>query len=531
MMTTSAFEILGPVMVGPSSSHTAGALRLASIARSLAMGDIKFARFKLYNSFSETYKGHGTDRALIGGLLGFSPDDTRVKDAFEIADVAGLGYEFIEAGENLDVHPNTVEIEMQCEGGTITVAGQSLGGGRVELSSINGVDVEISGAYPTIFIAHLDQPGVLSNLTRVISESNTNVATMRNYRKAKGGDAYTIFETDEMPQAEAIERLKQSPSVKFVALVQVPGAASAACASCLTLNFDDGAELLALCKEKNLSIGELMRKREFELASGQYDPDQKMQEVLDVIKDECRATIDNPERSLGGLLFGQARAVASDDNKLAPSLMGDTQTRAVAYAMAVLERSATMGVIVAAPTAGSAGVVPGATLAFAEARNLSDDELKLGLWTTCAIGAILARNASVSGAEGGCQAEVGSASAMAAGALVELAGGTPEQALAAASIAIGNLLGLVCDPVRGLVEYPCQNRNAIGVANAYSAAQLSLSFITNPIPFDEVVEAMHKVGQALPTALRETALGGLAACQSAQTAHCTGCISCSGMCH
>ena len=529
-MTTSAFEILGPIMVGPSSSHTAGALRLASIAKSLAMGKIKFARFKLYNSFSQTYKGHGTDRALVAGLLGFDPDDTRVKDSFAIADKEGLGYEFVEAGENPDLHPNTVEIEMECEGGTITVSGASLGGGRVELSSINGVEVEISGAYPTIFIAHIDQPGVLSNLTRIISESKTNVATMRNYRKAKGGDAYTIFETDEMPQPEVIEQLKQCDSVKFIAIVQVPGAASAACASCLTLNFENGKELLALCKEKHLSIGELMRQREFELAAGQYNPDQRMQKVLDVIKDECVATINKPERSLGGLLYGQARAVAEDSDNLARSLMGETQTKAVAYAMAVLERSATMGVIVAAPTAGSAGVVPGACLALAEDKHLNDEQLMMGLWTTCALGAILARNASVSGAEGGCQAEVGSASAMAAAALVELLGGTCEQAISAASIAIGNLLGLVCDPVRGLVEYPCQNRNAIGVANAYSAAQIALSCITNPIPFDEVVEAMKKVGQALPTSLRETAQGGLAACKSAETARCKGCISCSGMC-
>ncbi len=526
MMTTSAFEILGPIMVGPSSSHTAGALRLASIARSLAMGKIKFARFKLFNSFSETYKGHGTDRALVAGLLGFSTDDIRVKDSFAIAEKEGLGFEFIEEGDNPDLHPNTVEIEMECEDGTITVCGESLGGGRVELSSINGVEVEISGAYPTIFIAHLDKPGVLSNLTRIISESNTNVATMRNYRKTKGGDAYTIFETDEMPQPEVIEQLKACDSVKFLALVEVPGAASAACASCLTLNFENGAELLALCKEKHLTIGELMRQREFELAGDQYNPDQKMQEVLAVMKDECRATIEKPERSLGGLLYGQARAVAEDSLNLAHALMGETQTKAVAYAMAVLERSATMGVIVAAPTAGSAGVVPGSCLALAEYKNFSDEKLMMGLWTSCALGAILARNASIAGAEGGCQAEVGSAAAMAAASLVELLGGSCEQAISAASIAIGNLLGLVCDPVRGLVEYPCQNRNAIGVADAYSAAQLALSCISNPIPFDEVVEAMKKVGQTLPSSLRETAQGGLAACKSAATAKCKRCKSC-----
>ena len=142
-----------------------------------------------------------------------------------------------------------------------------------------------------------------------------------------------------------------------------------------------------------------------------------------------------------------------------------------------------------------------------------------------AVGALIAENASVSGAEGGCQAEVGTAAAMAAAALAQMLGGTPDTCLDAASLCIANMLGLVCDPVRGLVEYPCQLRNASGVANAMSAAQLSCSGVTSPLPFDEVVEAMRQVGEALPPSLRETALGGLAAAPSASTAcaHCGGC--------
>ena len=198
--------------------------------------------------------------------------------------------------------------------------------------------------------------------------------------------------------------------------------------------------------------------------------------------------------------------------------MGSTLTNCVAYAMAVLERSATMGVIVAAPTAGSAGIVPGALLGVAAAIKASDEQITKALWNSCAVGAILAHNASVAGAEGGCQAEVGSAAAMAASALCELMGAEPKVCLAAASTAIANLLGLVCDPVRGLVEYPCQDRNAIGVANAVSACQLALSGVIDPLPFDEVTSAMKSVGEALPQTLRETALGGLAAAPSAQTA-------------
>lgn len=196
--------------------------------------------------------------------------------------------------------------------------------------------------------------------------------------------------------------------------------------------------------------------------------------------------------------------------------------------MATLERSASMGVIVAAPTAGSAGVVPGAVLSVAEALNATDTQVCEALWCAAAIGAILARNASVAGAEGGCQAEVGTAAAMAAAAVAQLCGASPAVALSAASTAIGNLLGLVCDPVRGLVEYPCQNRNVIGASAALSSAQLAISGVLDPLPFDEVVAAMGAVGRALPVTLRETALGGLAAAPSAATARsrCESCALC-----
>lgn len=183
--------------------------------------------------------------------------------------------------------------------------------------------------------------------------------------------------------------------------------------------------------------------------------------------------------------------------------------------MAVLEVNASMGLIVAAPTAGAAGVVPGLLLALQEQYDIPDQKLLEGLLNAGAIGYLAMRNATVAGAVGGCQAEVGIASAMAASAAVELMGGSPEQCLDAASTVMMNMLGLVCDPVGGLVEYPCQNRNAAGVANALVAAELSLSGISQLIPFDEMLAVMYKVGRSLPVELKETALGGCAAAPSA----------------
>ena len=205
--------------------------------------------------------------------------------------------------------------------------------------------------------------------------------------------------------------------------------------------------------------------------------------------------------------------------------MGTVQTDAIARAMAVLERSASMGVIVAAPTAGSAGVVPGAILALAEHLQASKDDIADALWCAAAVGLCLSTSACVAGAEGGCQAEVGSAAAMAAAALVQMLGGTPAQSLDAAAITLANLLGLVCDPVGGLVEVPCQNRNAIGVAAAYSSAQLVLSGVKSLIPFDEMAKVMLSVGHALPASLRETAKGGCAQSPAALSA-CARCAAC-----
>lgn len=518
MMTTSAFEILGPVMVGPSSSHTAGALRIALVARSLGPSPLEGVTFTLYNSFARTYRGHGTDRALVAGMLGLAPDDVRVRDSFELARKAGLAFDFVASADGAGMHPNTVTIAMRgADGTTMSVTGESLGGGRVRISSIDGIAVEITGDYPTIFVAHQDRPGVLAALTSGLSAGGVNIATMRTFRERRGGRAYTVFEVDGGLDQRLLEYLRRAPNITLANLVDVPGASPVAPDARLELGFDSGAQLLALAGEKSVGIGELMRRRELELFPT-ADADAAMAHVLSVMREEVTAPIEDPQPSLGGLLGGEARALRDGAPRLAGALMGDTLTTACAYAMATLERSATMGVIVAAPTAGSAGVVPGAVLAVAGALGASDDQVAHALWNACAVGAIVARNASVAGAEGGCQAEVGTAAAMAASAVAELMGADPATCLSAASTAIANLLGLVCDPVRGLVEYPCQDRNVIGVADAISAAQLALSGVLDPLPFDEVVAAMKSVGESLPAALRETALGGLAAAPSACSA-------------
>ncbi len=239
-----------------------------------------------------------------------------------------------------------------------------------------------------------------------------------------------------------------------------------------------------------------------------------MRERLEVMRASVENGMNPDQRSLSGLSGGQAarlsRAVETG-RTVSGSLMGRTAVRA----MAVAECNACMGRIVAAPTAGSCGILPAAILTMQEERNLSDDALVDAMFTAAAVGAVIAQRASVSGAEGGCQAECGSAAAMTAAALVELAGGTPEMASAACGLALMNSMGLVCDPVAGLVEVPCVYRNVGSVANALTAADMALAGIAAPIPTDEIIDAMKSVGDMLPACLRETGEGGVAACPSA----------------
>ncbi|MEG0565308.1 MAG: L-serine ammonia-lyase, iron-sulfur-dependent, subunit alpha [Hungatella sp.] len=277
------------------------------------------------------------------------------------------------------------------------------------------------------------------------------------------------------------------------------------------MDFKNGKELLKRCAEAQLPISSVMKQREVDLTeASETEIAARMEKALQIMKDSAHLPLKEPVKSMGGLIGGEAAKLErSRQNQTA--IGGAVLTKAITYAMAVLEVNASMGLIVAAPTAGSSGILPGLLLALQEEYELSDDRIINGLFSASAIGYLAMRNATVSGAMGGCQAEVGIASAMAAAAAVEIMGGTPEQCMHAASTALMNLLGLVCDPIAGLVESPCQSRNAVGVANALASAEIALAGIVQILPLDEMLEAFMSVGRRLPRELRETALGGCAA--------------------
>lgn len=221
MSFISVFDVLGPNMIGPSSSHTAGAAVIAQLAQKLIAPPLKKVEFTLYGSFAKTYHGHGTDRALLGGIMGFSTDDVCIRDSFRIAGERGLEFSFVPNETETDVHPNTVDIRMENAAGQVmTVRGVSLGGGKVKIVRINGVEVDFTGEYSAVIVVQQDKPGVVAHITKVLSDRGVNLAFMCLFRESKGLTAYSIIESDGRLPEGITEELKKNPYIHDVMIVQ-----------------------------------------------------------------------------------------------------------------------------------------------------------------------------------------------------------------------------------------------------------------------------------------------------------------------
>lgn len=277
------------------------------------------------------------------------------------------------------------------------------------------------------------------------------------------------------------------------------------------MKFAYGSEIIEYCNTRQISLSNLSLNYEIQKTGRSYGYIRDyLKTVLEVMENAVHLGINDLENKIKGKIIGNDSVLLKARIDQTKTVCGETIAKAVAYALSTMEVNASMGKVVASPTAGSCGVLPAVLMTTKERFNLTQEQLLEGLLAANMIGTIVARNATLSGAEGGCQAEVGTASAMASGAVVHMMGGSPEQVFNAAAMCFKNLLGLVCDPIAGLVESPCAKRNGMGAANALLCAEMSLAGITSIIPFDEVVEAMYRVGKALPPSLRETSMGGLA---------------------
>lgn len=218
----SIFDVIGPNMIGPSSSHTAGAVSMALVARKMFPEQICKVSFTLYGSFAKTYHGHGTDRALLGGILGFATDDARIRDAFDLAKEFGVEYEYIIDEETITDHLNTADIHMiGVNGYEMMVRGESIGGGKIKIVRINDIDVEFTGEYCTLIVKQLDTPGVIAHITQCLSDCGVNIAFMRLFREDKGATAFTVVESDEVIPENILDKIRQNENVRELMLIQM----------------------------------------------------------------------------------------------------------------------------------------------------------------------------------------------------------------------------------------------------------------------------------------------------------------------
>ncbi len=493
-MSTSLFEIVGPVMVGPSSSHTAGMARIGMMAHQIAGFVPEKLILRLSPTLSTTYHGHRTDASLVGGCLGWLPNDPRLRDALEIAKEDGVDVGIAFLPRNV-YHPNTVQLEMtDADGREVKVRGVSVGGGSIIIEAIDDAPIHLD---PDRF--HLILWGSGAEAAAKAAAAKLSAASVQ------GEGALWAVSFVDAPGEGFEKELSGAEHLSLVRPVLEYGATVSE-----ELKFASCEELAAACRREGVSLPEMAQRYE-ENRSGHTREQIRtlMHEQLAVMREAARYGLEEPNQMLYGLTSGEdgKRMLRQAEH----SISGGIVPFAVAKALAVMEHNASMGCIVAAPTAGSAGIVPGCMLTLQEHYQFSDDQIVDALFVSSILGVVMAhRDISFSGSVGGCQAEVGVSSAIAAAGIASLFSEKPEVPLQAMAMCVKNMLGLICDPIAGPIEVPCIKRNAAGVANAFISAEMACAGIESYLPPDQVLDALLDVEKRLPGELRCTTTGGLA---------------------
>lgn len=487
------FDIVGPIMIGPSSSHTAGAVRIGLMAGQLTGYDPVEIRLQFHGSLAEVYHTHFTDAGVLAGLMGFRVDDERIRHAFDLAKAKGIPVQ-CEKVNIPGAHPSTIiVIQKSRDGSVITVRSKTIGGGNIVIEEINGYAVEMTGDHHEILF---------------VGSSGEKASALLGprWKPLLSKEGVSIqFRSDGVSIEEVTQAIRSLSNIGlafyFRPIVEGKG---------FGLDFFDRVkDLIHEAERSGISVGQTVIEYE-KKNTGQEEEwvRLRMQRCLDVMREAGYQGISQVQKTVGGLVSGDAPRLEKARAK-GLTLSGSALVRAAALALGAAEVNAALGRVVACPTAGSCGVLGGVVVAVAEEKGLPDPKVVEALFAAAGMGLLIAEHSMISGAMGGCQAECGVASAMASAALVELASGTPEQSGESVAIALKNVLGLVCDPVAGLVEVPCIKRNAGAVANAFISADMALSGIRSVIPPDEVIDALKEVGELMDPRLRDTLGAGL----------------------
>ncbi|NBB19121.1 serine dehydratase [Runella sp. CRIBMP] len=493
-------------MRGPSSSHCAASLRIARLCRDLMDENIKniLIEFDPNGSLATTHKSQGSDMGLFGGFLGWEAYDERLPESEKYLTAAGINVEIKICDIKAD-HPNTYKIRLKNDKETRNLTAISTGGGMIEVIEIDGVGVAMAGDYFETLVYCTKSDEIISFLKASIAYDSIafhqGEISFVEIKSQAPLDRIICDELNAMDSVLFIKCLKPVLPVMSRHNLQVP--------------FITCHEMLAYNEDKNKSLWELAI--DYEAARGNISAEdvfEKMRKIIHIMGNAIELGLKGThyeDRILGSqsLQFQQ---------KLAAKQLvgGDANNRIIMYVSAMMEVKSSMGVIVAAPTAGSCGALPGALFGTAHAMDLHEDEIVKAMLSAGLIGVFIAAHATFAAEVGGCMAETGSGGGMAAAGIVGLKGGTLKQSIAAASLALQNSLGIICDPIGNRVEAPCLGRNVMAATNAVSCANMALSDYEQLIPLDEVIETMKAVGDQIHHTLRCTNLGGLSITKAAK---------------
>ena len=496
-------DVLGPVMRGPSSSHSAAANRIGRLCRDLVEGDLRRAvmEYDPNGALVTTHKSQGTDMGLYGGFLGWEPDDPRLPDHAEHTKSAGLEIE--DRYESYGAtHPNNYKLSIEgVNGHRHTLQAISTGGGMIEVTEIDGTAVNMAGDFYETLVYGADD----ADLQKVRVEL-LKILECESSELCVGENSLVRISTVHMPTSETQNALREHPSVQGIRVLKpvLPIMSR----KDLSVPFQTVEAMQAFNAEKHLALWELAI--EYESVRGGISH----AEVIGKAKVILKLMEDSVKTGLAGTQYADrilpCQSVTLLEREAEGRLIpGDVMNRLIAYISAILEVKSSMGVIVAAPTAGSCGAMPGSILAVADSMGIDEEGRIHALLEAGLIGVFITTHATFAAEVGGCMAECGSGAGMSAAALVGLANGSLDQQLAAASVALQNSFGMTCDPIANRVEAPCLGKNVLAGSNALACANMALADYKHLIPLDEVIYAMNEVAGAIPHELCCTAKGGL----------------------
>ncbi|MFO7866153.1 MAG: L-serine ammonia-lyase, iron-sulfur-dependent, subunit alpha [Candidatus Aminicenantes bacterium] len=499
-------DVLGPVMRGPSSSHTAGSYRIGRICRSLLNEKPKRAVFTFdpRGSYSQVYTQQGVDLALAAGLMNWNITDKRFKSALKQAEKAGIDLHF-RVSRLKDSHPNAVRIEMTGENETVMkVEARSVGGGMIEIAGMDEWTVNIDGKSHDYLIE--GEIGVEPDLDHIMSSAPVELA-------ARQKDSHRIFvhyRGKALLPEEILNKIRNMPKVHKVrrsgpVFFMKKGEPL----------FTDAESMVQCAESQGMTLGRTALEYESRLLG--LSEEETMQEMIRRYRIMRHAVDEGIKRKDVRMQLIQPTAHKIWEEESRGHLpIGGLHSRAAARAMAALHVSNSMGIVCAAPTGGAAGVIPGLIVTLVEEFDMNEEQAAMCLFAAGAVGVIIALRATFAAEVAGCQVEIGAAGAMGAAAVVEAAGRDPREAVDAAAISLQNAMGSVCDLVQGLCEIPCHTRNAATASSAMICADLICGGYENPVPLDETVDALYSAGRMLPPELRCTSKGGIASAPSAR---------------